>query len=69
MSRTAVRNGVIAVEVDAERVKHYVHRALLEEHSEYFKRALNGSWKEAEDKTVCLDDVECSTCESTDSIK
>lgn len=38
---------------------------LLHEHSEYFKRALNGSWKEAEDKVVCLDDVDCGSCEYT----
>ncbi|KAF9693742.1 hypothetical protein EKO04_008147 [Ascochyta lentis] len=59
----AARDGVIAVEVGSERVKYYVHKALLEEHSEYFKRALNGPWKEAEEKVVCLDDVECRTFE------
>lgn len=43
-------------------MKHYIHKALLEEHSEYFKKSLNGPWKEAEDKVVCLDDVDCHSC-------
>ncbi|KAJ4361300.1 hypothetical protein N0V95_002002 [Ascochyta clinopodiicola] len=59
----AVRDGVVAIEVGPERVKYYVHKALLEEHSEYFKKALSGPWKEAEEKNVCLDDVECNTFE------
>ncbi|KAF3039205.1 hypothetical protein E8E12_007965 [Didymella heteroderae] len=56
--RDTVRDGVVAVEVGPERVKHFVHKALLEEHSEYFQKALNGSWKEGEDKVVCLDDID-----------
>lgn len=60
--RATVRDGVVAVEVGRERVKHFVHKALLEEHSEYFKKALSGPWKEAEEESVCLDDVKCSTC-------
>lgn len=63
--RATVRDGVVAVEVGPERVRHFVHKALLEEHSEYFKRALNGSWKEAEDRVVCLDNVDCGSCEYT----
>ncbi|KAF2625387.1 hypothetical protein BU25DRAFT_346330, partial [Macroventuria anomochaeta] len=59
-----VRNGVVAIEVRPEWVKHFMHNALLEEHYNHFRRALNGSWKEAEEKTVCLDDVECSTSTS-----
>jgi hypothetical protein len=59
----------VAVEIGLERVKHYVHKALLEEHSEYFKKALNGPWKEAEDKVVCLDDVDCCTCKSGPRIR
>lgn len=43
-------------------MKHFVHKALLEKHSRYFRKALNGSWKEGEDKVVCLDDVDCTTC-------
>jgi len=43
-------------------VKHYIHKVLLEEHSEYFQKALNGPWKEAEDKVVILDDVDCHSC-------
>jgi hypothetical protein len=58
-----VQGGVVTVEVGPERVKHLVHKALLEENSEYFKKALNGPWKEAEDKVLCLDDVDCRSCE------
>lgn len=65
MFRNAIQDVVIVVEVGPERVKHFVRKTVLEEHSEYFKRALNGSWKEADDKVVCLDDVDCSTCKST----
>jgi hypothetical protein len=35
-----------------------LHKALLTHHSEYFRNAFNGSWKEANDKLISLDDVE-----------
>ncbi|KAJ8112973.1 hypothetical protein OPT61_g4788 [Boeremia exigua] len=56
---TLVRQGVVTVEVGPDRIKYFVHRTLLEQHSEYFKKALNGPWKEAEDRTVRLEDVDC----------
>jgi len=31
-------------------------------HSEYFRKALSGSWKEAEENVVTLKDVEPATC-------
>ena len=51
------------MEVGPDRVKYYIHEALLVEHSEYFQKALNGPWMEAKEKAVCLDDVDCNTCE------
>ncbi|KAJ4378226.1 hypothetical protein N0V86_005926 [Didymella sp. IMI 355093] len=39
----------------------HVHEALLVQYSEYFKRALNGRWKETEDRVVRLDDVDSDT--------
>lgn len=63
-TRASLRDGFVAVEVGPERAKYYIHKGLLVEHSEYFQKALSGSWKEAEEKSVCLDDVECSTCKS-----
>ncbi|KAI4937144.1 uncharacterized protein J4E92_001871 [Alternaria infectoria] len=51
----------VIVEVGDTKTRYHVHRSLLVEHSEYFKKALNGPWKEAQDGVVTLEDVECST--------
>ncbi|KAI4628617.1 hypothetical protein J4E83_003170 [Alternaria metachromatica] len=53
----------VIVEVGDAKTRYHVHRSLLVEHSGYFKKALNGPWKEAQDGVVILEDVECSTCE------
>jgi hypothetical protein len=38
-----VRKGaVVVVEVGDPGMKYHIHKALLTEHSEYFKKALNG---------------------------
>ncbi|KAI4932816.1 hypothetical protein J4E85_003216 [Alternaria conjuncta] len=49
------------VEVGDTKTKYHIHRSLLIEHSDYFKKALNGPWKEAQEGVVKLEDVECST--------
>lgn len=41
-----------------------VHCALLTLHSQYFKNALKGEWKEAQSRTITLTDVNCTTCKS-----
>lgn len=41
-----------------------VHCALLTLHSQYFKNALKGEWKEAQSRTITLTDVSCITCTS-----
>lgn len=53
--------GFVVVKV-AKAVDYSLHRALLVEHSEYFKKALNEPWKEAQDGVVRLEDVESSVC-------
>jgi hypothetical protein len=61
---TAARASAIAiVEIGAEKTRFHIHRPLLEKYSEYFKAALNGPWREAEEGVVKLDDVGCGTCE------
>ena len=44
--------------IGPQRQQYHVHKALITHHSEYFHKALNGPWKEAEDKTVVLDHVD-----------
>ena len=43
--------------------KHYIHQALLIHHSEYFRKALQGPWLEAEEGVVRLKDVNEHACE------
>lgn len=54
--------GIVTVKI-AKGVKHHIHRVLLVQHSDYFKMALQGPWKEAEEGVVRLDDVENGLCE------
>ena len=54
---------VIKLEISSARVEYFVHPGLLLQHSAYFARALNGKWKEAAERAICLADVECKTCE------
>ncbi|KAF2625439.1 hypothetical protein BU25DRAFT_345683, partial [Macroventuria anomochaeta] len=48
----------VMVEVGPELKKYFVHKPLLTSHSEYFRKALQGSWKEAREGTVSLKDVD-----------
>jgi hypothetical protein len=49
----------VTIEVGTERVKYQVSEAFLNHHSEYFKRALAGTWREASEHIVVLgSDVE-----------
>jgi hypothetical protein len=38
---------MVVVGVGTSGRKYHIHKALLTEHSEYFKKALNGPWKES----------------------
>jgi hypothetical protein len=59
----ALRQGIVTIEIGAERKQYCVHKALLVHHSEYFKKALQGDWKEAREGKVTLEDVEPAECE------
>ncbi|KAH7389568.1 hypothetical protein DE146DRAFT_700989 [Phaeosphaeria sp. MPI-PUGE-AT-0046c] len=56
--------GIVTVLVGTEPVKFQVHTNLLTHHSEYFRKALNGPWKEATERVVSIMDIEPCTCES-----
>ncbi|KAJ4361298.1 hypothetical protein N0V95_002000 [Ascochyta clinopodiicola] len=59
---TAAREGAwVTVILETDSTVYKVYKALLVEHSEYFKKALTGPWKEAEDRVVRLEDVESHT--------
>lgn len=53
---------MVVIEVGPEKIAYHVHKALLTHHSEYFRKALSGPWKEAEERRVQLDDVEPPVC-------
>lgn len=55
--------GIVVVEVGATKKGYHIHKALLVHHSENFCRALWGPWKEAEEQSVWLDDIDASECE------
>ena len=55
---TASKDGFVVLEIGPQKQRYHLHKALLTHHSEYFNNALNGPWKEAEDKIVTLEDVD-----------
>lgn len=63
-NRSTTTQGIVVVQIGFDREKYQVHKALLMRHSEHFRKALVGSWKEAMEQVVTLEDVESSTCES-----
>lgn len=52
------------MEIGPQKKNYYIHKALLMQHSEYFRKALQGPWKEAEEGVVRLDDVDYCACKS-----
>ncbi|KAF2635856.1 hypothetical protein P280DRAFT_522630 [Massarina eburnea CBS 473.64] len=44
--------------VGAEKKRFLIHKDIICHHSEYFRVAFNGEWKEADDKDVVLEDVD-----------
>ncbi|KAH7094574.1 hypothetical protein FB567DRAFT_600176 [Paraphoma chrysanthemicola] len=56
----ATKEGVVVVEIGTGPVRHHVHKALLQYHSEYFRGVFNGPWKEAKEGVVRLSDIEPS---------
>jgi hypothetical protein len=55
---TATKEGFVVLEVGPQKQHYHLHKALLVHHSDYFRSAMNGSWKEAEDELISLKDVE-----------
>jgi hypothetical protein len=58
------KEGTVIIEVGLDHEKYYIHRALLVHHSEYFAKALRGSWKEAQEGIVKLEDIGTEECKS-----
>ena len=54
----AAKGDIVVLEIGPEKQHYHVHKALLTHHSEYFRNAFNGSWKESDNKLVTLEDVE-----------
>ena len=53
----------MVIEVGPSHTKFRVYKEVLTYHSEYFCRALSGTWKEAVEGRVVLEDVEAPICE------
>ena len=59
----AAREGVMAtVILEPQNTEYKIHKSLLIDTSAYFKKALEGPWKEAEERTVKVKDVDSDTC-------
>lgn len=54
---TAALGDIVTVTVGPEKKQYKIYKDLICYHSEYFRKAFNGPWKEAEEGVV-LDDVE-----------
>ncbi|KAF2035578.1 hypothetical protein EK21DRAFT_107099 [Setomelanomma holmii] len=54
----AAQGDVVIFEVGPDRKQFRVHAALLVYHSEYFRNALRGPWKEAREGFIPLEDIE-----------
>lgn len=52
----------ICVLVGPEKKAYNIHEAILTHHSEYFRNALRGPWKEADEGIIPLGGVEIETC-------
>jgi hypothetical protein len=49
---------MVAVKVGQKHATYWIHKALLEHHSDYFRSALRKCWKEGEEGQVILDDLQ-----------
>lgn len=54
--------GVVVIKLGPKGIDYHVHKALLVHHSEYFRNALTGRWKESEEQAITLADVEPDAC-------
>jgi hypothetical protein len=58
----ALSEGIVTIEIGADRKKYCVHKELLTHHSAYFRKALQGPWEEARSGVITLEDVEPAVC-------
>ncbi|KAF1960097.1 hypothetical protein CC80DRAFT_582457 [Byssothecium circinans] len=58
VTRHGATSNIVTIKVGAEKTEYVVHKAFLVYYSDYFKKALEGPWKEAEDNAITLEDVE-----------
>jgi hypothetical protein len=56
---------MVVVEIGEIGRKYHIPKALLTEHSEFFKKALNGPWTESQEGVVRIDDISWSICQSS----
>ncbi|KAH7084945.1 hypothetical protein BKA63DRAFT_559619 [Paraphoma chrysanthemicola] len=57
----AVKGELIAIHIGPTRGPFHVHAALLTHHSEYFRIALRGLWKDAQERVIAIEDIEPAT--------
>lgn len=52
---------MVTVEIGEEHHVYHAYKALLIHHSDYFRKALKGPWKESKEHKVTLEDIEPNT--------
>jgi len=55
---------IVEVGLGAGAKKYSLHKDALTAHSDYFRKALQGPWKESQERVVRLDDVDRDGCKS-----
>ena len=55
-------SAIVIIQVGPEHRRYYLHKAFLIHYSEYFRKALSGPWKEAEEGVIPLEDIEPGVC-------
>lgn len=56
-----MKEGLVTVKVGPQQQQYRIHQTLITHHSEYFRIVFNGSWKEADENSVTLEDIELAT--------
>ncbi|KAI4644107.1 uncharacterized protein J4E78_009691 [Alternaria triticimaculans] len=57
MGRAAAQGEIVTIFIGPEKKRYNIHKDIICHHSEYFRTAFNGRWKES-DEGVTLEDVE-----------
>ncbi|CAO2658681.1 Nn.00g064040.m01.CDS01 [Neocucurbitaria sp. VM-36] len=58
MSALTRADDLTTVKIGPEHTTYHIHKALLVHYSDYFRKALDPSWKEGQDRKVVIDDLE-----------